>query len=71
MIMNVTVTPAFGRDFKSAKAARESWNDMVQDWILQDYTSPWDGKPINKPQADEAGLMVTLRYDRIRKTCQA
>lgn len=71
MNTRVTVTPAYGRDFKSAKASRESWNDKIQDWILQDITSPWDGKPLNKPQADEAGLVVILRYDRLRKSVPA
>lgn len=64
------MTPAFGRDFKCNAEARESWTEKKQDWILHDPTSPWDGKPINKSQADEAGLVVMLRFDRMRKLCR-
>ncbi len=38
------VSPAYGRDYKSAKAAQQDWNDG-KDFIQQDITSQWDGKP--------------------------
>jgi hypothetical protein len=62
----VTVTPANGRDYKSAKAAREDWNNNL-DFILQAPRDRFDGKPINKRSADAAGLTVHIRYGRLRK----
>lgn len=64
----MTVTPAYGRDYKTAKAAREDWA-AGKDFLVSDITSRYDGKPINKPQADEAGLTVTLRFCNLTKTC--
>lgn len=66
----VTVTPAYGRDYKSAKAARADW-DAGKDFILQAFGNPYDGKPINKGQATEAGYKVNIRYDKLRKTANA
>ena len=60
MIGTPTVTPAYGRDYKSAKAAKADWNaDM--DFILQDISSRWDGMLCNRPQMSGS---VKLRYAR-------
>jgi len=40
----ITVSPAYGRDYKSAKDAQEAWASGL-DFILHDLTSSWDGKP--------------------------
>ena len=61
-----TVTPAYGRDYKSAKAAKADWN-ADKDFIINDHFDRYDGKPINKAQADEAGIKVTIRFDRLAK----
>ena len=66
----ITVTPAYGRDYKSAKAAKTDWN-AGKDFILQDITSPWDGKPINKEQADAENYKVNIRYKRMTQICNA
>ena len=66
----VEATPAYGRDYRSAKAAQADWL-ADKDFVLQDFMSPWDGKPINRSQAIEAGLTVTIRYDRLRKVTRA
>ncbi len=63
----IHVTPAYGRDYKSLKAALADWN-VERDFILQDVSSPYDGKPINKQQCD--GKHVFLRYGNLRKTGQ-
>lgn len=62
--MYVVVTPAFGRDYKSAKAAKADW-DAGKDFIINDFTSRWDGKPINKEDAKGAGIgSVNIRFAR-------
>jgi hypothetical protein len=66
----VEVTPAYGRDYKSAKAAQLDWRSG-KDWILQDFQDPADGKPINKADADAAGLTVILRFDALRKVAKS
>lgn len=60
----MTLTPAYGRDYKSAKAAKEDFN-ADKDFIVRDFFSPWDGKPVNKSQLK--GTTVTLRFDKDRK----
>jgi hypothetical protein len=54
-----TVTPAYGREYKSAKAARADW-DSGKDFILQAFGHPYDGKPINKHDAEAAGYDILL-----------
>jgi hypothetical protein len=60
----LTVTPAHGRDYKTAKQARESWN-AGRDWIVSDFFNRWDGKPINNAQADSES--ITLRFCNLTK----
>ena len=62
----LTVTPAYGRDYKTAKAAKESWKEG-KDWIVQNIMSQYDGKPINKEDADKEGIKVQLRFCQNRK----
>ena len=60
----MTVTPAYGRDYKSLKAAREDW-DAGKDFIIADMSSRWDGKPTSK--RDYVGKRVMVRYAELRK----
>lgn len=58
----VTVTPAYGRDYTSAEKAIADWA-AGKDFILRDPTSRWDGKPINEEDARNAGITkVSIRY---------
>lgn len=59
------VTPAYGRDYTSAKAAIADWR-AGRDFILRNPLSPWDGKPISI-EADTYGDPVTIRYARGRR----
>ena len=68
--MYKTVVPAYGRDYKSAKAAKADWA-AGKDFILRDFTSPWDGKPINKQDAENAGIQVNIRYNKLTKIVPA
>ena len=61
-----TVTPAYGRDYKSKKAALADWN-ANEDFIINDMSNRWDGKPVNKQGAEEEGLSIMIRYDQLRK----
>ena len=60
----ITLTPAYGRDYKNKKevlAAFEAGNDF----ILNDITSRWDGKPCKK--SDLPTGQVRIRYDKQRR----
>lgn len=60
----VVVTPAYGRDYTSKAKAIADW-EAGKDFILQDITSRWDGKPINKEDAKRAGFSaVNIRFKR-------
>ena len=63
----MTLTPAFGRDHGSKAEVLEAFLKS-QDFILHDLSSPWDGKPINRPQVEEAGkTSVRVRYKRLTR----
>ena len=61
----LTVTPAYGREYKTAKAAKADWH-ANKDFIINDAFNRWDGKPINKEQAAE--YSITIRFADNRKT---
>lgn len=61
----ITVTPAYGRDYQSGKAALAAWKDG-QDFLLRDITSRWDGKPCSCRDFATAAR-VAIRYDNLRK----
>jgi hypothetical protein len=62
-----TVVPAYGRDYTSKAKAIADW-EAGKDFILQDISSPWDGKPINKEDAKNAGFRtVNIRYKKLRQ----
>ncbi len=65
----VTLLPAYGRDYKTAKDARVDF-DADKDFIIADHFSKWDGKPVNKPQlVGDNYSEVTLRFCEQRKVC--
>jgi hypothetical protein len=61
----ITVTPAYGRDYKSKAAALADW-EADKDFILEDPTSPWYGKPCNKSALESAmpRAFVRIRYNK-------
>jgi hypothetical protein len=59
----MTLTPAYGKDFKYAKDAVASWK-KGDDWIIADITSPWDGKPCSIRDAASLGP-VMLRFNKL------
>ena len=60
-----TVTPAYGRDYRSARAARDDWNNDL------DFIAQPEGKCINKSQADMYGFTVHIRFAKMRMVCVA
>ena len=61
----MTLLPAYGRDYKSKKAAQADF-DAGKDFIIADISSPWNGKPVNKVQLKEEGQNeVSIRYKQM------
>ena len=60
----MTLTPAYGRDYKSAKEALEDFH-ADKDFIIADIGSRWCGKPVNRQQLTPG--THTLRYARMTK----
>lgn len=58
-----TLTPAYGRDYKSKKAALADFH-AGKDFIINDFFSPWDGKPAGKN--DLKGYLITFRFNNLR-----
>ena len=58
-----TLTPAYGRDYKSAKAVKEDFM-AGKDFIIADITDRYDGKPCSIRDFP-AGTGITLRYKRL------
>jgi len=59
-----TLTPAYGRDYKS-KAAIQADIDHDFYFIFNNIMSPWDGKPVCP--SDLKGETVQVRYGNLRK----
>ena len=63
----VTVTPAYGRDYKSKAAVKADW-DADKDFIIASFMDRWHGKPANKADLVGAGYThVELRYAKLTK----
>ena len=66
MTKRTTLTPAYGRDYKS-KATVKADLDRDLDFLLADFSSPWDGKPVNLSQLKADGYTeVNIRYKQLR-----
>lgn len=62
----MTLTPAYGRDYKSTKEVKAAW-EAGQDFVIADMFSGDCGRYVNKPQLP--GQSVTIRYAQLRKVC--
>jgi hypothetical protein len=63
--MRITVIPAFGRDYKSAKAVAADFA-ANKDFMICDMSSPDDGRYVNADQL-APGDTLAVRYDRKTK----
>lgn len=60
----VSAIPAYGRDYKSARAVKEAWNEG-KDFLIQDFEM---SGYINKSDLRlSPGLIINIRYDRKQK----
>ena len=61
----MTLTPAYGRDYRSKTACL---NDLTsgKDFIINDIQSRWDGKPISIRDM-RPGETVKVRYAQLTK----
>ena len=62
---HITLTPAYGRDYRNKQEVKADF-EADKDFLLQDFFSPYDGKPINKSQI-LPGKKVNIRYSNLRK----
>ncbi len=63
----MTLTPAYGADYKSQKEVKAAL-DEGKDFIINDITSRWNGLTINK--ADLKGTTFRVRYAKLRKVME-
>lgn len=59
-----TLTPAYGRDYKSASDAQTDFNAGL-DFIFHDVTSPYDGKPCSIRDFPD-GTDIKIRFNSMR-----
>ena len=65
----MTLTPAYGRDYKS-KAAIHADLSAGKDFTIADISSPYDGSYVNLHQLLESGnRTVTVRYRALQSVC--
>ena len=62
----MTLTPAYGKDYKSKKSVQEAFDNNV-DFIIADMSHPYSGKPVNKSQLKGNEVEVGIRFDKLRK----
>ena len=62
----VTMIPAYGRDYHSAKAVRKDF-EANKDFIIEDISSPYDGRPVNRQDLRATGASARIRYNKLRK----
>jgi len=60
----ITLTPAYGRDYKSSQSVIKDYL-AGKDFILNDITSPWNGKPCSC--RDFPNQQVKIRYHNLQR----
>lgn len=67
--MYLTLVPAYGRDYKSKKDVIAAW-EANKDFLIQDISSPHDGRYINKEDALTSNIpRVNIRYKSLTQIC--
>lgn len=64
----MTLTPAYGRDYKSKKAVQADW-DANKDFVIADIFHPGSGMYVNRQNLQEdprfTEKTVLIRYNRL------
>jgi hypothetical protein len=63
--MFVTLTPAYGRDYRTKKEVEADWYSG-KDFLIANL-GPQCGRYINKTQCDQNSISATIRYSQLRK----
>lgn len=61
----ITVTPAYGRDYKNQKDAAKDWNANL------DFIETSSGSATNKADCVRMGKKVIIRYSKLQKVMTA
>jgi hypothetical protein len=61
---NITLQPAYGKDYKSKAEVLAAWL-ADHDFIIATKDIPYSGKPMNRPQATDNAYAI--RYNNNRK----
>ena len=64
----LTVVPAYGRDYTTAKDAKADWKDG-KDFIIANAFHRYDGKPMSN--RDTTGETIMIRFNRLTKVTKA
>jgi hypothetical protein len=68
--MQLTLSPAYGRDYRSIKAVKDDFN-ANKDFIIETFLDPYCGKPCNKSDLKRSGhKSVMIRYQKMTKVTQ-
>ena len=63
----ITLIPAYGRDYRSARAVKKALQSQI-DFRVQDVSSKWDGMVGNLLNINTEGYEeVKVRYSKLRK----
>lgn len=64
--IKMTLVPAYGRDYKSAKEVKAAWEDN-KDFLICDISSPDDGRYANYTDIKNSKEVkrVTIRYKKL------
>lgn len=60
-----SIIPAYGRDYKSKAEAEQAWKDG-QDFIIQNFFSPDDGRYVNIHEMKKTDT-AELRYRKLER----
>jgi hypothetical protein len=65
----LTLVPAYGRDYSSPAEVLFAWK-AEKDFVIQDVSSPWNGKYVNRQQVGIPGVhaptVFKIRFMKLR-----
>ncbi len=69
MRSSMTLTPAYGRDYKNQQQIRIDW-ESNKDFVVNDVDHPYCGKYCNKKDLIGQVKTVYIRYAKNTKVCK-